>query len=156
MTGRLSTCEITPNLKPLLPPTLNFSMNRSTFADYKPSYLYGGFGFPDPLAFNDVYILSLPSFKWIKAYNLDPSAPSPDPAGHGGCSANVVNHDQMIIIGGWFGQQGAPQCDSPDTQGLHNMILGNNTAKGAIWDQYDPKLSKYEVPAAIISAIGGG
>lgn len=129
----------------ILPPVLNLF-----------SYLYGGFGFPDPLAFNDVYILSLPSFQWIKAYNLDAGAPSPDPAGHGGCSANVVNRDQMIIIGGWFGQQGAPPCDSPDTQGLHNMILGNNTDKRALWDQYDPKLSKYEVPAVVVAAIGGG
>lgn len=90
----------------------------------------------------------------MKAYDLDPGAKSPDPAGHGGCTANVVNRDQMIVIGGWFPMQS--DCDSPDTQGLHNMILGNNTAKGTMWDQYDAKLSKYAVPAAVVSAIGGG
>ncbi|KAL6707982.1 hypothetical protein ACN47E_003656 [Coniothyrium glycines] len=131
----------------------------AVWADDKSSfniYLYGGYGFSDPLAFNDVYILSLPSFQWIHAYNLDPAAPSPDPTGHGGCSANVVNGDQMIIIGGWFPQQGAPDCDSPDTQGLHNLVMGNNTAKGALWDQFDPQLNKYAVPAVVIAAIGGG
>ncbi|KAH7377909.1 hypothetical protein DE146DRAFT_682658 [Phaeosphaeria sp. MPI-PUGE-AT-0046c] len=32
-------------------------------------YLYGGYGFGDPAAFDDVYILSLPSFKWMKGYS---------------------------------------------------------------------------------------
>jgi hypothetical protein len=49
------------------------------------SYLYGGYGFGEAPAFDDVYILSLPSFTWIKVF----SSENPSKIGHGGCSANV-------------------------------------------------------------------
>jgi hypothetical protein len=121
-------------------------------------YLYGGYGFGTPAAFDDVYILSLPSFKWIKGYPLDGSDTSLN--GHGGCSANVVNPDQMVVIGGWFPNSTSGACDGPDTQGQHNMILGNNSGKAdsgnGIWDKYDPKLTTYVVPDLVVSAIGGG
>jgi hypothetical protein len=115
--------------------------------------LYGGYGFEETLAYDDVYILSIPSFTWIKAF---PATNGTGPYPHGGCSANVVNRDQMIIIGGWFPGNGPDFCDSPDVQGQHGMNLGYNGEKKALWDKYDPKLSTYFVPTPIISAIGGG
>jgi hypothetical protein len=118
-------------------------------------YLYGGYGFGTPAAFNDVYILSLPSYKWVKGYPLGGS--NSETNVHGGCSANVMNPDQMMIIGGWFPN---PEfgCDTPETQGQHNMILGNNTDKqeNGLWDKYDSQLTTYAVPTLVISAIGGG
>jgi hypothetical protein len=115
-------------------------------------YLYGGYGFANPAAFDDVYILSLPSFTWIKAYG------DSNQFGHGGCSANVVNSDQMMIIGGWYPNSSFVDCDQPDAQGQHNMILGNNTGKkeNGIWDKYDLKVTNYDVPTLVIAAIGGG
>jgi hypothetical protein len=130
-----------------------------TWADDHSSYniyLYGGFGFPNDgdnnTAFDDTYILSIPSFKWIKAWPEDNSTTK---FGHGGCSANVINKDQLIVIGGWF-PDSAEQCDSPSGWGQHNMNLGYNGPAGALWDKYDPKLSTYFVPTPIIKAIGGG
>ncbi|KAJ4986475.1 cell wall anchored protein [Stagonosporopsis vannaccii] len=114
-------------------------------------YLYGGYGFGDPLAYDDVYILTLPSFTWIKAFPTDNSTGA---FPHGGCSANVINKDQMIIIGGWFPD--SDQCDSPQVQGQHGMNLGYNGERKALWDRYDPAISDYFVPTPIISAIGGG
>jgi hypothetical protein len=126
----------------------------ATWADDQSSYniyLYGGYGFGDTLAYDDAYILSIPSFTWIKAFPTDNSTGEYP---HGGCSANVVNRDQMIIIGGWFPD--TDQCDSPQVQGQHGMNLGYNGEKQALWDKYDPKLSTYFVPTPIISVIGGG
>jgi hypothetical protein len=119
-------------------------------------YIYGGYGFGNPAAFDDVYILSLPSFKWIRAYSSGGS--DPYQFGHGGCSASVMTPDQMIIIGGWFPNPAFSDCDEINKQGQHNMVLGMNSGKqdNAIWDKYDPKLSQYVVPTVIISAIGGG
>jgi hypothetical protein len=97
-----------------------------------------------------VHILSLPSFTWIKAWPTDATQAYP----HGGCSANVVNKDQMIVMGGWFTD--SDQCDSQASQGQHNMNLGYNGPSNVLWDKYDPKVSKYFVPTPVVSAIGGG
>lgn len=60
----------------------------------------------------------------------------------------------MIVIGGWFPE--SDQCDSPKVQGQHNMNLGFNGEKQAVWDKYNPTLSTYFVPTPVISVIGGG
>ncbi|KAJ4361305.1 hypothetical protein N0V95_002007 [Ascochyta clinopodiicola] len=125
-----------------------------TWADDQSSYnvyLYGGYGFGDSPGFDDAYILTIPSFTWIKVF---PSENNTAEYPHGGCSANVVTRDQMLIIGGWF--PGSDQCDSPQVQGQHLMNLGFNGEKKALWDKYDPSLSTYLVPTPVISAIGGG
>ncbi|KAH7345963.1 hypothetical protein BKA66DRAFT_325438 [Pyrenochaeta sp. MPI-SDFR-AT-0127] len=130
-----------------------------TWADDKTSfniYLYGGYGFGDRKAFNDVYILSIPSFQWVKAYPLDGSDAVPDPAGHGGCSANVVRRNQMLVIGGWFPDLTHTDCDAPKAQGQHNMIMGNNTERQFMWDDFDAELTTYAVPPVVVSVIGGG
>jgi hypothetical protein len=118
-------------------------------------YIYGGYGFGNPAAFDDVYILSLPSFKWVKGYPLGGDS---NQFGHGGCSATVMNPDQMMVIGGWFPNTSFVDCDASSAQGQHNMILGGNTGKeeNSLWDKYDPNLSAYVVPSMVIAAIGGG
>ncbi|RII14288.1 hypothetical protein CUC08_Gglean003867 [Alternaria sp. MG1] len=114
------------------------------------SYLYGGYGFGEAPAFDDVYILSLPSFTWIKVF----SSENPSKIGHGGCSANVVNRAQMLVIGGWFPIY--DKCDVPEGQGQHNMVLGYNGGDSKLWDKFSPQLDDYVVPSPIISVIGGG
>src|SRR5437016_5441715 len=93
------------------------------------SYVYGGYGFGEAPAFDDVYILSLPSFKWIKAFNGSDEVP--DTNGHGGCSANVINRDQMLVIGGWF--PSTDKCDVEGAQGQHNLVLGYNGYSSKLW-----------------------
>jgi hypothetical protein len=115
------------------------------------SYLYGGYGFEESPAYDDVYILSLPSFTWIKAFS---SEEVPHKIGHGGCSANVVNRAQMLVIGGWFPLY--DKCDALEGQGQHNMVLGYNGGEAKLWDKFSPQLDDYVVPSPIIAAIGGG
>ena len=117
-------------------------------------YLYGGFGFGETPAYDDVYILSIPSFTWIKVFPLDGSDSTPSEVGHGGCSANVINRAQMLVIGGWFPIY--DKCDAPEGQGQHNMVLGYNGGDAKLWDKFQPKLDDYVVPSPIIAAIGGG
>jgi hypothetical protein len=122
---------------------------------YPYRYLYGGYGFGNHTAFDDIYILSLPSYKWVKGF---PLKDGDNKYGHGGCTATVMNPNQMMVIGGWFPDPSASNCDSYLTQGQHGMYLGNNSGKAdnAIWAKYDPMMNSYAVPDAVVSAIGGG
>lgn len=115
------------------------------------SYLYGGFGIQNSTGFDDSYILSLPTFTWIKSF---PTNNTSTPYGHGACSGDVINRDQMLIIGGWFPSTDA--CDAPNGWGQHNMNLGYNGPSNTLWDKYDPKVSTYFVPTPVISVVGGG
>ncbi|USP76749.1 hypothetical protein yc1106_04023 [Curvularia clavata] len=140
-----------------VPPSRRQFGSGVTWADDKSSYniyLYGGYGFGEYPAFDDVYVLSLPSFTWIKAFPVNDNSTTPAQVGHGGCSANVINRKQMLVIGGWFPLY--DRCDAPPGQGQHNMVLGYNGAEAKLWDKFQPNISAYVVPSPIVSAIGGG
>ena len=76
-------------------------------------YLYGGMGMePNTQGFDDVYILSLPSFTWLKWY---PTEPGTQAYPHHSLSCNVIDGAQMLIIGGTFPTSSA--CDRPQRLG---------------------------------------
>jgi hypothetical protein len=58
-------------------------------------YLYGGMGFGEnTVGFDDVYILSMPSFQWVKWWQgSNPMKP------HHSLTCNVINKGQMLVIG---------------------------------------------------------
>ncbi|KAI0013699.1 hypothetical protein F4779DRAFT_613432 [Xylariaceae sp. FL0662B] len=115
-------------------------------------YIYGGAGMPPSTAgFDDVYILTLPSFTWINFYTGDNSTRAP----HNTLSCNVVSGAQMIIIGGTFPLDDTT-CDVPDQWGSHNLNLGKQNADGALWYLFDPGLKSYIVPEEITAVVGGG
>jgi hypothetical protein len=114
-------------------------------------YLYGGAGFgANATGYDDVYILSLPSFKWIKWWSTPSSQANP----HNMLSCNVIDGAQMIVVGGAFPAQ-QTTCDSQGTWGTHNLDLGQQNQHGDIWNTYQPNLTSYVVPSAVISAVGG-
>ncbi|EKG10828.1 Galactose oxidase/kelch beta-propeller [Macrophomina phaseolina MS6] len=112
-------------------------------------YIYGGQGITNTTGYDDVYILTLPSFQWIKWY---PTAPGPGNP-HGISSCNVIDDAQMLIIGGWFAQH--QDCDSPNVWGTHNLNLGKDGPQDAMWDLFYPNITKYLVPPEIVAKIGG-
>ncbi|KAL1624532.1 hypothetical protein SLS54_003875 [Diplodia seriata] len=124
----------------------------ATWAQDKSSYniyIYGGQGITNTTGYDDVYILSIPSFQWIKWYPTEEGVGNP----HGISSCNVVNNAQMLIIGGWFAQH--QDCDSPSVWGTHNLNLGKNGPEDAMWDLFYPNITEYLVPPEIIAKIGG-
>lgn len=123
--------------------------NLCEFAD-KFSYLYGGAGFgANASGYDDVYILSLPSFTWIKWWS---NTDSPKP--HNMLSCNVVDGAQMLIVGGSFPKDQST-CDSVNSWGTHNLDLNEPAANALPWNTYQPNLTTYAVPSAIISVVGG-
>jgi hypothetical protein len=111
------------------------------------SYLYGGLGFDgNATGFDDVFVLSLPSFKWIKWWEGS-GVGKP----HHSLTCNVVRGGQMLIIGGSFPL--SDTCDSPATWGVHNLDLGKQSGK--MWVEYQLNVTSYVVPSEVVSAVGG-
>ncbi|KAM0347165.1 hypothetical protein ACHAPU_005106 [Fusarium lateritium] len=114
-------------------------------------YLYGGAGEEEgSVGFDDIYILTLPSFTWIKMY---PKGKAIGDYPHHSFTCNVVNEAQMIIHGGFFPLN--DDCDVPDQWGLHDVSLGRQNKNKAPWMLYDPDLTRYAVPTDVISVVGG-
>lgn len=119
-------------------------------------YIYGGFGFGEnTTGFDDVYVLSLPTFTWIKwsAMSYDPKVGNP----HGDLTCTVVGSNQMIVMGGNFTAAPADYCDVPKQYNQHNLILGSQNENENGWNPYSPtrRQSKYYVPRLITNITGG-
>jgi hypothetical protein len=70
--------------------------------------MYGGQNVLDPLPraqYNDIWILSLPSFTWVQVGSM-----SVNPPGRSGHTCNAVGA-QMVVVGGYVGAD--IPCDSP-------------------------------------------
>ncbi|KAF2398260.1 hypothetical protein EJ06DRAFT_558116 [Trichodelitschia bisporula] len=113
-------------------------------------YLYGGASMPpNTVGFDDIYILSLPSFTWIKWYPTEPGQGYP----HHSLSCTVVDGAQMLVMGGTF--PNSTDCDVPGVFAFHNMDLGKQNSDNAKWALFSPNKTGYKVPGEITAEIGG-
>jgi hypothetical protein len=106
---------------------------------------------PDTSGFDDVYILSIPSFEWIKMHPTDGNLTGAYP--HHSLSCSVVDNAQMLVIGGTF--PSSDRCDAPEQYGVHNVDLGQQNQEKALWQIFVTNLTKYAVPDPVVSVIGG-
>jgi hypothetical protein len=56
-------------------------------------------------------------------------------------------------MGGTF--PNSTQCDNPQQFGFHNLDLGKQNSQDALWYQFRPNITTYQVPTDIISVVGG-
>lgn len=111
-------------------------------------YYYGGFeGTDETKDFNDdVWVLSLPSFMWMK---LAAGTKGHARAGH---KCVMPYPDQMMVIGG----QAANTFDGPHCVEGNEIVQIFNLTNGEWLDSYDPtKYGDYGVPEIIHHSIGG-
>ncbi|PSN58874.1 hypothetical protein BS50DRAFT_475119, partial [Corynespora cassiicola Philippines] len=128
-----------------------------TWADDKSSYniyLLGGID-PDfqTVGFGDVYVLTLPSFIWIKwwprpEHNVDATFP------HHSLTCDVINGTQMIVMGGHFTNI-TSECDVPVVYGQHGLDLGVINDKKVPWVLFRYDNPPYRVPELVVNVIGG-
>ncbi|KAK8049318.1 hypothetical protein PG994_011048 [Apiospora phragmitis] len=118
-------------------------------------YLYGGLGFPPDheAGFDDVYILSLPSFVWIKMYPA-PSSNITNQYPHNALTCNVIDGAQMLVMGGSFPLD-TKTCDAGDQYGTHGLDLGEQNPGASPWFVYRKNITTYIVPQLILDEIGG-
>ncbi|KAF9894123.1 hypothetical protein FE257_009096 [Aspergillus nanangensis] len=106
-------------------------------------YIYGGFDGLDAsnARTDDVYVLSLPSFTWVKLLSGD--------AAHARSTHRCVKAypDQMWVVGG---------VKIAPTDCLDDIISVFNLNTGKFQNTYDPtKYSEYKVPDMVTAQIGG-
>ncbi|KAL2256618.1 hypothetical protein VTK26DRAFT_1396 [Humicola hyalothermophila] len=119
------------------------------------SYIYGGAGFPPgATGYDDIYVLTIPSFQWIRGpYPFNSNVSGPYPKSMQTC--NIANNAQMLVISGHYSNNTTFTCDVESVWGEHNMNLGQDNPEGDIWAEYYPALTTYTVPTFIRTAIGG-
>ncbi|KAM5431246.1 hypothetical protein MferCBS31731_007920 [Microsporum ferrugineum] len=107
-------------------------------------YIYGGYNGTERIVrpYDDIYILSIPSFTWTKVYNGESNM------GRRAHKCVKPYPDQMFVIGG--------QYSSPTAclQGPFIRVFSLNDLK--FKDKYDPReWNEYVVPEVITKKIGG-
>ena len=129
-------------------------------------YMFGGQNltpYGDQEQYDDMWILTVPSFTWIKVDQTNQSVPAPR-AGH---TCNIWD-GQMIVVGGYVPKN--LTCDSPgifvfDASQLKwrtsftvlNGANAQNQQSAQAQDAYGLSGSYgYQVPAVVQSVIGGG
>lgn len=128
-------------------------------------YMYGGQNLVpagSQIQYDDVWVLTLPSFTWIKVDTSNQSVP-PARAGHTCNSWNA----QMVVVGGYVGTQ--LECDTPGIyifnlssltwENSYTALQGGNSLNQQKSQEKDTNAMGgtygYEVPAAVQSVIGG-
>lgn len=105
-------------------------------------YLYGGRNPIDDIIYDDIYVLSLPSFIWTKIYSGD----SPR-YGH---TCHLVGNRQILTVGGQSSTNMTKNCDW-EVKGVGIMDLSTK-----IWGSvFDVNAKGYTVTQDIIEQIGG-
>ena len=108
-------------------------------------YIYGGYDGIDAsyATSDDVYVLSIPSFTWVKVYS------GTSTHGRSGHKCVKVYPDQMFVLGG-IHQGDSTIC----LEGGIIQVFNLNTLK--FQDSYSPTTwSEYKVPSLVTAQIGG-
>ncbi|KAH6663379.1 putative cell wall anchored protein [Halenospora varia] len=117
-------------------------------------YIYGGYDPTQSIMYDDVYILSLPSFTWTKAY----SGTKPR-FGH---TCHTAGKRQMMSVGGsldasMYAVETSGQLPNLSTVACdqkEGVVLFDLSALtwGSFFDAYAPQ---YQVPKSVVDVIGG-
>jgi hypothetical protein len=116
-------------------------------------YFFGGQNlvpYAEQLQYDDMYILTIPAFQWIKVDMSNQSIP-PARAGH---TCDIVGR-QLIMIGGFTSTE--LSCDSPGVYVFDATTLEWTTGYSATAGGFSKnnKDRPYKVPQAVIDIIGG-
>ena len=127
-------------------------------------YLYGGqnlIPYGSQIQYSDMWILTIPSFTWIKVDMTGQSEP-PARAGH---TCNIWD-GQIVVVGGYVGKD--ISCDSPGVYVFNASSLqwtnsftaiSSSSSSGSSSSDPDSSILQgsigYQVPAAVQSVIGG-
>jgi hypothetical protein len=117
--------------------------------------MYGGWDQASRSANEDLYVLTVPSFQWIKldahkGYDADGSG---DAKGRSHHKCVTWNNAQMLVVGGMLDAgKGVLNNRSCDLNYLPWRVLDTSTYA---WSTDFKKDAKYTVPDAVTQVVGG-
>lgn len=121
--------------------------------------LYGG-TLEDRKFYDDVWVLSIPSFRWISvqdANNTELINNGPD-AGRKGHTCTMWEDSQMIILGGMFSSPAASRPSTPSDKSVCDTTFSPirllDTSSYTWQQEYRPDRT-YSIPSVISAVIGG-
>ncbi|KAI2469114.1 hypothetical protein F4781DRAFT_395283 [Annulohypoxylon bovei var. microspora] len=118
--------------------------------------IHGGWDQLGGRAFNDVYVLSIPSFRWIKVNDThNPDLLGSDSPGRNRLKCDVWNETQLIVSGGLVTLgDGTPQTLNEECNTTYPPFKVLDTSKYTWRTDFDPSL-EYAVPDLVTGIIGG-
>ena len=113
-------------------------------------YMFGGYSLDGNTGYGDVWVLSIPSFKWFLVNNGGSDAPGMPPSYEKMTCYVVGGGRRMLVYGGRTRpNENYNKCDPTS---IHVFDMTN-----LLWEEvYDPNGGEYEVPEIIHKVIGGG
>jgi hypothetical protein len=128
--------------------------------------MWGGHSVAPPAvnvsAFSDIYILTIPSFIWLKVFP-DRHGNATYQYGHYAASSDMVlGNSQMFIIGGTYPNRGdADMCDlAQSAWAQHNLFTGTkgnvgDDPEGIYWALPNTSITSNVVPMDVYNVVGG-
>ncbi|KAL1627910.1 hypothetical protein SLS54_002177 [Diplodia seriata] len=119
--------------------------------------MYGGWNLYEGEAYSDTYILSVPSFRWIKMESANYTGSNTEALqgnkqGRHQHHCAVHNDAQMIVLGGLINQNGTDQEHVCDSQLPPLRVLNLATMT---WQKSFDASAEYSVPEDVYAVIGG-
>ncbi|KAI9814237.1 MAG: hypothetical protein M1827_003403 [Pycnora praestabilis] len=127
--------------------------------------IYGGADLTIGTVFDDVWILTIPTFRWIKVGNGTNNAESQLPLGNSTIGRTQMNCEtykdrQMIVLGGEVqirtGDQTTQLVNQQSCDPSYPAIRVLDTSTFTFQTEFNPMPPAYVVPDLVSAAIGGG
>lgn len=120
--------------------------------------IHGGWDQLQRRAFNDVYVLSVPSFRWIKIPDSNnPDHQGPEKPGRNRHKCNVFNESSLIVTGGQITLSwgmGETRILTEVCNPAYPPVKVLDTSTYAWRTEFEPT-QEYSVPKVISAVIGG-
>ena len=122
--------------------------------------MYGGSPY-NTRSLDDVWVLSVPSFRWILVNDTDNHERMSDgpEAGRNGHTCVIWRDSQLIVLGGIYARPAATKAGSDRNVSVcdttYSPIRLLDTSTYAWKSAYSPDLGAYKVPSVVSDVIGG-
>lgn len=122
--------------------------------------MYGGSPY-NTRSLDDVWVLSVPSFRWISVNDTDNHERLSDgpEAGRNGHTCAMWKDSQLLVLGGIYARPAATSVGSDRNVSVCDTVYSPvrllDTSSYAWQNEYRPDVEGYKVPTVVTNVIGG-